>query len=143
MSAVVAFGIAASADALNIVPTFDSSIVNATNGGAMISAINAAIQDVQANFTDAGTVSILFTNDTTISLGASSTWGGPCSYPAYLAALKSKASGVYDNNAVSKLPNSATDPVIGGTQIRLTSALGRLMGFNMGTLPAALIPSSV
>ena len=32
MSAVVAFGIAASADALNIVPTFDSSIVNATNG---------------------------------------------------------------------------------------------------------------
>src|ERR1035441_7405106 len=131
-----AIGIAVSADALNIIPTFDNSIANDPNGPAMMSAIGAAIQVVQSDIVDNMTVSILFTNNPGQDLGGSSTWGGPCSYSGYLAALKSKTTSVYDTNALGKIPNSTTDPVIGGTNIRLTSALARLTGFNVGTFPA-------
>ncbi|MEO7678909.1 MAG: NF038122 family metalloprotease, partial [Verrucomicrobiota bacterium] len=52
------------------------------------------------------------------------------SYSSYRAALKSRASSLYDANAISKLPNSANDPVIGGAQINLTTALARRMGLS-------------
>src|ERR1039458_4037932 len=130
-----AIGIAVSADALNIIPTFDNSIANDPNGPAMMSAIGAAIQVVQSDIADNVTVSILFTNDPGQGLGASSTWGKTYSYSAYLAALKNRASSVFDTNALSMIPNSTADPVIGGTQIHLTLALARLMGLDSITGP--------
>src|ERR1035437_1817736 len=134
LSGLAAFGIATSAYSLNIVPTFDSSIVNDPNGAAMMTAITAANQDVQSHYADTITVYIKYVGTNT-GLGLSFTWGKTYSYSAYLAALKSRAASVDDNNALSKLPNSTTDPVIGGTLIHLTLPLARLMGLDSITGP--------
>ena len=131
-----AIGIAVSADALNIIPTFDNSIANDPNGPAMMAAINAAIQTVEPNIVDNVTVQILFTNDPGTDFGSSFTYGAPVSYSSYMNVLRSRATSIFDAEAVSKIPNTATDPVIGGTQIHVTTALARLMGFNLGTGPA-------
>src|ERR1035437_3135598 len=108
-----AIGIAVSADALNIIPTFDNSIANDPNGPAMMAAINAAIQTVEPNIVDNVTVQILFTNDPGTDLGSSFTYGAPVSYSSYMNVLRSRATSIFDAEAVSKIPNTATDPVIG------------------------------
>jgi hypothetical protein len=135
LSGVAAFGIAMSAWSLTIVPTFDGSITNDPNGAAMTNAINAAIQVLQANIADNFTVYIHYTNDASVGLGQSQTWGGNYSYTQYLAALKNSAADINDTNAISQLPNSTTDPVIGGKKIYLTLALARRMGLDTGEGP--------
>src|ERR1022692_329845 len=135
LSGVAAFGIATSAYSLTIVPTFDSSITSDPNGPAMMAAINAAIQVLQTNLIDSLTVNILFVNDPNVGLGQSLTWGNDYSYSDYLAALRSSAASINDINAMSQLPNSANDPVIGGSQIHLTSALARLLGIDTSPTP--------
>jgi uncharacterized repeat protein (TIGR03803 family) len=115
-----------------IVPAFDSSILNDPNGPAMMAAINAAAQVFHTNISDNFTVYIKYVNDPTKDLAESSTWGGSYSYAAYLAALKNSAVSVNDTKAISQLPNSATDPVIGDNNIYLTKALARHMGLALG-----------
>src|SRR5580658_1913274 len=101
LSLAAAFGLATPGFSLVIVPTFDSSITNDPNGPAMKAAINAAIQTLQTNIADNFTVYIHFTNDPSVSLGQSQTWGGSYLYAAYLAALKSSAADANDTNAIS------------------------------------------
>jgi hypothetical protein len=120
--------LATSVRGLTIVPTFDSSIVNDPNGTAMMNAINAAIQVLQSNLVDNVTVNVTFVADETVGLGQSSTFGGNVLYASFLAALSSHATSANDTKALNTLPLSATDPVIGGTQIHLTSAQSRLLG---------------
>jgi hypothetical protein len=138
LSCLAAFGIASSAYSLTIVPTFDASITNDPNGSAMTNAIYAAIKVFQTKLTDSGTVKIHFTNDPNVGLGASLTWGNNYTYSAYLSALRSRATSVNDTNGLSKLPNSSTDPLIGGNQIYMTLALARRMGLASGYGPDGL-----
>jgi hypothetical protein len=138
LSGFAALGIAASAHGLTIISTFDSSITNDPNGAAMMKAINAAVQVMQSNIADNFTVYIQFVNDTNVDLGQSLTYGNSYAYGDYLAALRSLASDANDTNALSKLPKSATDPVIGGNQIHLTLPLARWMGLDWGTGPGGV-----
>jgi hypothetical protein len=135
LAGFAALGIAASAHGLTIMPTFDSSITGDPNGAAMMTAINAAIQVMQSNIVDNFTVYIQFVNDPNVDLGQSLTYGNSYAYGDYLAALRSLASDANDTNALSKLPKSAPDPVIGGNKIHLTLPLARWMGLAWGTGP--------
>jgi len=123
-------GLASSAHGLTIVPTFDSSITSDPNGAAMMTAINAAIQVLQSKLTDNVTVKITFVSNEGIGLGQSETFGSDFSYADFRTALASHAASLNDTQALSHLPNSANDPVIGGTQIHLTTAQARLLGLN-------------
>jgi hypothetical protein len=135
LSIIAACGIAGPASALTIIPTFDGSITNDPNGVAMQAAIKAAIQVLQTNIADNFTVYIHFTNDPSVDLGQSMTWGGSYLYSDYLAALKSTAADANDTNALSQLPNGPTDPLIGGTNLHLTLALARHLGLDTGEGP--------
>ena len=117
-----------SAYSLTILPTFDGSITNDPNGTAMVAAINNAIQVFQSKIADNVTVKIHFTNDPSIGLGQSSSWGNSYTYPNFLAALKSHATSDNDTNSLSKIPNTATDPVVGGANIYINKAPARLFG---------------
>jgi hypothetical protein len=130
LSVVAVCGLAAPAYSLTIIPTFDSSITGATNTAAITNAINAALQVLQSNLIDNVTVKILFVSDESVGLGQSSTLGEDVAYSAFLAALKNHAASIRDTNAMSKLPNSPADPVIGGTQIHLTTAQARMLGLD-------------
>jgi hypothetical protein len=130
LSVLAAGGIATSAYSLTIIPTYDSSITTAANANAITNAINYAIGVMESNITDNVTVKINFVSDETVGLGQSDTWGDDLAYSDFLVALKSHAKSVTDTNALSNLPNSTTDPVIGGTQIFLTLPQARLLGLD-------------
>jgi hypothetical protein len=129
LSGIAVCVIATPAYSLTIIPTFDSSITGATNAAAITNAINFAIGIFQSNIVDNVTVNITFVNMNT-GLGMSSTFGASYNYSNYIAALKTSAASVNDTNALSKLPDGPTDPVIGGTQIHLTTAQSRVLGLD-------------
>ena len=130
LTTLALLGAATPAFSLTIVPVFDSSITADPDGAAIQAAINAAIQAFQTNITDELTVTIKFVSDPNEGLGASQTSSSDYAYSDYLAKLKSKVTSANDALAVKGLPDSATEPVKGGSQINLTSALARLMGLS-------------
>jgi hypothetical protein len=130
LAAIAACGLATSAYSLTIVPTFDNSILTNDNVVGITNAINGAIQVLQSNLLDNVTVNITFTSDETVGLGQSVTFGDDVNYGDFITALKSHAASSRDAIAYSLLPNSAVDPVIGGTQIHVTTALARLLGLD-------------
>jgi hypothetical protein len=117
---------------LTIVPTFDRSITGNANVVAITNGIYYAIRVMQSNITDNVTVRIKFVEDENVGLGQSDTFGNDYIYSSFISALRSHAKSVTDTNALSKLPNSSTDPVVGGTQIYLTLAQARLLGLDSG-----------
>jgi hypothetical protein len=127
---LAALGLATSTYGLTIIPTFDASITNDPNGTVMVAAINHAIQVEQSNFVDNVTVKIHFTNDVSIGLGQSLSWGNSYSYPTFLTALKNSAKSRNDTNAYTQIPNAATDPLVNGTQIYVNTSPARLLGLN-------------
>lgn len=127
--------LAGSVDGLTIVPTFDTSITSDPNAAAMEAAINAAISVFETNYTDNLTVSIKFVSDPTVDLGQSQTWGNEYPYAGFIAALQSRASSVNDSNALSKLTNSAVDPILNGTTVYLNLGHARLLGLDTQTGP--------
>jgi hypothetical protein len=135
LSGIAMLGVAVPAYSLTIVPTFDSSITNSPAAAAIEAAINAAALAFQTNYTDNLTVLINFVSDPTVDLGESTTWGTTFPYQQYIAALRSRATSHNDTNAISHLPNSSTDPVIGGNQINLNLTLARLTGLFTGYGP--------
>jgi hypothetical protein len=128
LSCLALFALAAPAFSLTIVPTFDSSITNSPSAAAMKAAINAAIQAFQTNYTDSLTVNIKFVNAPTTDLGGNVTYYGTYSYQQYIAALWSRATSLNDTKALSQLPITANDPVLGGSQIFLNLTQARLTG---------------
>ena len=130
LSTIAACGLAIQASALTFIPTFDSSITTNANAAGMTNAINAALQVLQSNLTDNVTVKVTFVDDESVGLGQSLTFGSDFAYSDFLAALRQHATSVNDTNGLSKLPNSTTDPVIGGTQIHLTTAQARVLGLD-------------
>jgi hypothetical protein len=132
---LAALSLASPADGLTILPTFDGSITNDPNGAAMVSAINYAIQVEQSNLVDNVTVKIHFTNDVSVSLGQSSSWGNGYSYSNFLAALKNSATSLNDTNGYARIPNTSTDPLVGGNKIYVNKAPARLLGLTSTTGP--------
>jgi hypothetical protein len=132
---LVAGGIVTSAYSLTIIPTYDSSITTAANAAAITNAINYAIGVMQSNITDNVTVKIKFVSDESVGLGQSDTFGNDYDYLDFINALISHAKSVTDTNALSNLPVSTTDPVIGGNQIFLNTAQARCLGLHLGFPP--------
>jgi hypothetical protein len=129
-SITIACVFAGSASALTIIPTFDSSIAADANAVAITYAINFAIGTLQSNLVDNVTVKVTFVADENVGLGQSSTVGFDFDYSDFLPALRSHATSINDTNALNRLPNSPTDPVIGGTKIHVTSAQARVLGLD-------------
>ncbi len=137
---VAACLVAASAHCLTITPTFDSSISdNPTDGPAMIAAINAAIQVFETNYADTITINITFMVDTSVSLAQSDNSFAYVNYTAYRAALKSRATSANDALALSHLPATSTDPVIGGTQMLITVPLASVLGLTAESPNGAIV----
>ncbi|HXB58940.1 MAG TPA: NF038122 family metalloprotease [Candidatus Acidoferrales bacterium] len=130
-----AFGTALTADGVTIVPTWDSSITSDPNVSEITNGIMFAIQTLESNLTDNLTVQILFVENPDVGLGESSTWNVTVNYSDYLAALQAGATSLNDSNALSQLPNSLIDPVLGESQIQITLPLARLMAFFNGYGP--------
>jgi len=111
---------------------FDSSISgNATDGPAMMNAINAAIQIFETDYADDFTVNITFMVDTNVGLAQSGVAFSTVEYSRYRAALQSRATSAADALALSHLPNTLTDPVIGGTQMIISTPLANMLGLSM------------
>jgi hypothetical protein len=133
--AAAILAVTTSAYSLIIEPTLDSSITTNANAAAITSAINFAIGTLQSNIVDNLTVKILFVSDESVGLGQSSTWEASYSYADYLTALRSRATSVKDTNALSNIPNSPNDPLVGTNVIKLKQPLARLMGVDSGYGP--------
>lgn len=122
-----------------IVPTFDASITKDKRAADIMAAINLAIADYAAKLTDPITVQVTFKNVST-GLGASLTSVTTVSYVDYLAALKKKAVSNDDKTALATLPDQATNPVTGDTDMKITLALGRALGLREAGIPG--VPDS-
>src|SRR5262249_14489498 len=87
---------------LHINPTFDVSITSDPNAAAIEATINAAIANIESQFSDPITVNITFQKGG--GLGSSSTYFATGSYASFLAALKADAKTGDDLTAVGLLP---------------------------------------
>jgi hypothetical protein len=94
----------------------------------MMAAINAAIQVFETNYADDFTLNITYLVDTNVNLAQSDNSFAFVNYSDYRAALESKATSVNDALALSQLPNTSTDPVIGGAQMLITVPLASMLG---------------
>jgi Ca2+-binding RTX toxin-like protein len=118
---------------LVINPTFDSSITGDSNAATIEGTINAAIQAYEDTFTDPITVNIKFQEGG--GLGGSSTFFNTVSYASYHAALTSRATTADDASALATLPSGSTNPVNGGTNVRVATANLRALGLSGGNVP--------
>jgi hypothetical protein len=124
--AVAACCVSASSSGLTIVPVFDSTISDdAANGPAMEAAINAAIHVFETNYLDDFTLNITFEVDTNVGLGESSVDFVLVDYTKFRDALISNATSVNDMRALSHLPATLNDPVIGGEQMTISVVLAK------------------
>jgi hypothetical protein len=130
LSVIAICGFFTSAQSLTIIPTFDNSILTNANVVGITNAINGAIRVLESNVVDNVTVNITYVSDESVGLGESLTVGSDFAYADFIAALRSHAADSRDTNALSQLPNSPNDPVIGGTQIHLTTAQARVLGLD-------------
>jgi len=120
-------GLVVPVKALNIVPTYDSSIMSDPNFPEEQTAISAAIQVFQTNFSDNFTVYITFYS-TNVGLAESYAYYVPVDYQAYVSALTANASSHNDHLALSQLPTIDSDPVTGQNQISITEVLADRLG---------------
>jgi PKD repeat protein len=116
---------------LNIVVQFDSSITNNARAADIMTTINAAVANYKATYSDSVTVNILFKNMNS-GLGQSSTWTGTYGYPAYRAALVTKATTADDTSALAHLPSQTNNPVNNDPNMTVATALARALGFTDG-----------
>ena len=131
---VVVFCAAGKADvALNIIPTFDSSITSDVNAAAIEGTINSAITYYQNTFTTATVAPINVTIDFKemgSGLGSSNTTLYKVDYTTFITALHAASSGnATDTTALAGLPIQATNPVTGSTFINGKTANLRALGF--------------
>ena len=121
------------ASSIVIVPTFSSNITSDPNAVAIESAINQTITFYESNITTPITVDITYAEMST-GLGESNTFFGSITYSQYLAALQSHSSGdAVDTAALASLPAGPNNPVNGNTQMDLTTANLRALGFSNST----------
>jgi len=106
---------------LVINPTFDSSILTDPNSATIQATINMVIAEYQAAFSDPITVNVTFK---TMSGGlSSSSWNYYyIPYSTFRADLAAGASTSNDTTALAHIPNTATDPILGGTYVIVNTA---------------------
>lgn len=130
--AAFALAVPAFSTPFTIVATFDSSITSDPNHVAIEGSINAAISQLEGLFTDPITVPILFQEESG-GLGESSTPIFQMAYTDYRADLIADAKTSNDATAVADdLPNQASSPVDGATNMWVTVANGQALGLNTG-----------
>jgi CSLREA domain-containing protein len=124
---------AATATALVITPTFDSSITGDPNAAVIEATINAAIQAYESTYSNPITVRIDF-KEMSGGLGASTTG---VVYDATYASFRSRlaanqmSSGQADQaTALAHLPVQTNNPVTGNPDLAVTPADGRALGLN-------------
>ncbi len=118
------------APALDIVPTFDASILNHSDSAAIINTINTVIATYEAVIADSVTVNFTFQAGTMpgkVGFADSSNYGA--NYADYRDALATYATSADDASAVASLPVGTTNPVNGETVMGIRSSLARALGF--------------
>jgi hypothetical protein len=129
----VAVGLAAfavPAHAITINAIYDSSITSDPNAAAIESTVNQVVSFYDLTLTTPITVNIDFQEMIT-GLGESSTFFGTITYSQYLSALQSHSSGdAVDTVALANLPAGPNNPVNGSTQVDVTTANLRALGFS-------------
>jgi hypothetical protein len=121
------------ASGLTITPTFDTTILSDPNSAAIIGTIDQAISIYESLLADPINVNITFKEGD--GLGSSSTAIAQVPYSLYLSHLAADATTSNDAIALASLPNQTTDPVLGQSNIWISSANARALGFifNPGT----------
>lgn len=119
--------------ALNIIPTFDSSITSDPNAAAIEATINTAINFYDTTFTTDTASPIGVTIDfkeMNSGLGESNTTLYKVAYSGFITALHAASSGdATDTTALSHLPIAATNPVNGSASINVKTAELRALGY--------------
>ncbi len=123
---------------LTITPNYNATLdggtaisADATHGAAIEAAINAAIAVYESTFSNPINVNINF-EETTSGLGESSTFLLPVTYASYRSALISQATSSNQMTADATLPATMTEPVKGGTNIYITTADAKALGYVAG-----------
>jgi hypothetical protein len=118
------------ASSLTINAIFAPSITGATNAAQVEAVIQQAVSFYESIITTPITVNINY-GEMTTGLGSSSTFFGVITYSQYLATLTSHSSGdATDTAALASLPAGPDNPVNGGTQVDVTTANLRALGFS-------------
>jgi hypothetical protein len=117
--------------------TFDSTITSDPNAILIENAINQAMNFYETAITTPITIGVKF-SEMGSGLGQSSTFFSTITYNQYLAALQSHSSGdAVDTSALASLPAGPNNPVNGGTQVDVTTANLRALGFNVNPPPGS------
>ena len=114
---------------LVINPTFDSSITDDPHAAAIEAALKTMIGNFESEYTTPITVNVKFA-EMSSGLAESLTFFTFETYPAYVKALAAHATSADDKAAVASLPGGTQNPVNGGTDIELTDANARALGFS-------------
>ena len=117
--------------ALDIIPTFDSSITNLPSGSDVVLSIRAAIFEYKYRVADPNRAFVVFKADESVGLGASSTATNAQAYPDYRAKLAALSRSPLDALAVASLPVTTNNPVNANPLVRLRQAHERALGFNV------------
>jgi hypothetical protein len=125
---VVALVAAQPARALEILPTFSSSITGAANAASIEGAINTAINTVESLYSNTGTVGIVFSAGAGNFLAQSQTSYSSVQYSHYVSLLNSNAANNPANTTLSTaIANLATGNKPGpGGSVLVTSADARV-----------------
>jgi hypothetical protein len=115
---------------LVINPIWDSTILNDPQAGLITNTISGAILLLESYFADPVTVNINF-SEMSSGLGQSSTYISTLAYSSVLSQLQAGAQTTNDTFAVSLLPGGPNNPVNGTSNLRVTLAEGRALGFNL------------
>jgi hypothetical protein len=119
-----------------ITPTFDSSITSDPNAAAIEGAIQGAINDYQARFTDPITVNITF-REMTSGLGQSNFSLFSLPYATARAALAADATTSDDATALAHLPAGPNNPVTNTADMLLKPANIKALGITGISLPSS------
>jgi PEP-CTERM motif len=137
IAAVVLLGVGTPARAsLVINPTFGTAITGDADAAAIEGAINAAIGTIESDITSPNSLSVsVYFNEMSSGLGESETGIYNVSYFSWYNAFKAVATAPDQMTALASLgpaPTSASsgNPVNGNTDLQITSAEGRNLGFN-------------
>ncbi len=118
------------ASAIEIIPAFDSSITDLSNGSDVMLSIRAACFEYRYRLAESVPVNINFRNMTN-GLGASVTPSVSVTYQDYRAKLEAHKTSILDGFAVASLPDQAANPVNGNTNMLVKVAHARAMGFHV------------
>jgi len=117
------------ADAVTIIPIFDSTITSGPDAANVEATIKSCIAEYDGALVDPTVVTVTFIEQTN-GLGASGYGPVPVSYSGYRSALVSHATTSEDNEAVSSLPNTVNNPVNSAGVVRMQPALALTMGLS-------------